>query len=237
MIVPIESIEGVELDLQDGSSIGRARVLDASASSLLSWDRFVRLKASAEAIKKLVSSPAKLLDAGGYDGALALFLPNYQIDVIDPATTGGSVLNIPALDRSYDAIVAVDVLEHIEPNSRASALAEFARVAASHIVLNYPCRDSKEAQELALKLTNNALIVDHVRWELPDSDWVLSELAKFGFKGSIVPHTSIAIWLGQYLTLNLMVEAAKDLNRHLIANYADEPCSRSLYHLVFCGRN
>jgi hypothetical protein len=87
-----------------------------------------------------------------------------------------------------------------------------------------------------LRLTNNALIKEHVDWALPDSEWVLSELAKLGFSGSIKPHTSIAIWLGQYLTLNLVPEASKDLNQHLVENYADEPSSKSLYHLLVCSR-
>ncbi|CAN5442558.1 hypothetical protein BH11CYA1_BH11CYA1_10520 [soil metagenome] len=236
MAVPIKAVEGVQLEMQQGLPIATARVYDFTASAHLSWDRFVRLKASAEAIKKLANPGARILDAGGYDGALALFLPGYQVDVIDPATTGGSVLEIPTDGRSYDAVVAVDVLEHIEPQDRIKALSEFARVALMHVVLNYPCQESKDAQILALKLTNNALIKEHVEWELPDSNWVLSELAIHGFRGTITPHSSIAIWLGQYITLNLAPEAAKDLNKHLVANYSEEPCSKALYHLVICER-
>jgi hypothetical protein len=113
MSLPIKVIEGLELDLPDGKQIAFARVLDAAARFDLSWDRFVRLKAAAEAVCKIADPPARILDAGGYDGALALFLPEYQIDVIDPATTGGSVLEIPIAKRFYRAVVAVDVLEHI----------------------------------------------------------------------------------------------------------------------------
>lgn len=234
MAVPIVAIEGVVLDLQENRQIATARVFDASAKLNLSWDRFVRLKAAAEVIRD--RSPARLLDAGGYDGALALFLPHQEIDVIDPATTGGSVLKIPAPDGSYDAVVAVDVLEHIQPKDRARALAELARVATRLVVLNYPCQDSKSAQELALKLTNNALIKEHVQWDLPDSNWVLGELANYGFSGTVKTHTSIAVWLGQYVTLNLVPDAAKELNRHLVENYAEEPCTKALYHLVICER-
>lgn len=236
MPVPIKAIEGVELNLPEGKCIASARVLDPQKRMNLSWDRFVRLRFAAKAIEENVVASARLLDAGGYDGALALFLPEHEIDVIDAATTGGSVLEIPAANGSYDALVAVDVLEHIEPKDRTKALAEFARVATQHVILNYPCRDSKAAQELALKLTNNLLIKEHVQWELPDSDWVLSEMSKYGYSGTIHPHASIAVWLGQYVTLNLVPEAAKELNRHLVENYADEPCSRTLYHLVVCER-
>jgi hypothetical protein len=234
MVVPIKAIEGVELDLPDGKQIAAARVIDSTAKLSLSWDRYVRLIAAAEAIGAI--SSGSILDAGGYDGAFALFLPEHQIDVIDPATTGGSVLAIPAADGSYDSIVAVDVLEHIEPRDRTQALSEFARVARKHIILNYPCQESREAQELVLKLTNNSLIREHVKWELPNSEWVLAELAKHGFTGTIMPHTSIAVWLGQYVTLNLVPDAAKELNRHLVTNYAKEPTTRALYHLLTCER-
>ena len=234
MTVPIKAINGIELELADGEKIATARIIDENARLNLSWDRFVRLKAAADSIGNI---SGRILDAGGYDGALALFLPGHSVDVIDPATTGGSVLEIPAPDESYEAVVAVDVLEHLDPKDRAIALSEFARVAKKGIILNYPCRDSKEAQELALKLTNNALIREHVQWELPDSKWVLEELARFGFTGVVKPHTSIAIWLGQYVTLNLVPEASAVLNRHLVENYAEEPSSRALYHLVVCQRS
>jgi Methyltransferase domain len=234
MAVPIKEIAGIQLDLQDGKKIAAARVIDSTAKKHLSWDRFVRLKAAAKALENKFTQ--HLLDAGGYDGALAFFLPDRKVDVIDSATTGGSVLEIPAADRSYDAVVAVDVLEHIDPKDRTKALSEFARVANKYLILNYPSRDSKDAQELVLRLTNNALIEEHVKWELPDSDWVLAELAKYGFMGTIQAHTSIAIWLGQYVTLNLIPDAAQELNNHLVKNYSEEPCSKALYHLIVCER-
>ncbi len=231
--IPIKVIDGVELTVKR-EGIAAVVVTDQARAMDLSWDRFVRLKAAAEAVKQ--TGAKVILDAGGYDGAIGFFLPGVQIDVIDSATTGGSVLEIPAEDCSYAAVGAVDVLEHIEPADRSKALSEFARVAARHIVLNYPSRDSKDAQELVLKLTNNSLIREHVQWELPDSDWVLGELGKHGFKGTVLPHTSIAVWLGQYVTLNLVPQAAKKLNRHLVENYSDEPATRALYHLLVCER-
>ena len=229
--LPIETTQGVELTPKS-NGIASVSVTHADAGKNLSWDRYVRLKAAAAAVQR--SGAKQILDAGGYDGALAFFLPGVEIDVIDPATTGGSVLQMAVADGFYDAVVAVDVLEHIDPADRAKALSEFARVTQKHLILNYPCQDSKEAQELALKLTNNTLIREHVQWELPDSDWVLAELAEYGFSGNVMPHTSIAIWLGQYVTLHLIPDAAKELNGHLVEQYAEEPCSRALYHLLVC---
>lgn len=230
---PIKIVEGIEL-FDKGAGIAKVCVTEPNGWKNLSWDRYVRLKAAAAAVEK--TEGKRVLDAGGYDGAIAFFLPGVEIDVIDPETTGGSVLQIEAADNSYDTVVAVDVLEHITPTDRAKALSEFARVTRNDVILNYPCTDSSEAQELVLKLTNNPLIREHVQWELPDSEWVLAEFTKYGFSGTVTPHTSIAIWLGQYVTLNLVPDAARELNFHLVENYAEEPCTRALYHLVVCSR-
>jgi len=234
--VPIKVIEGVELIPCERSGICSVRVLNAEARYNLSWDRYVRLKAAADTIKKLVTPDAGILDVGGYDGALALFLPAYKIDLIDPATTGASLLQGPAADRSYELAAAIDVLEHVVPSDRMSALEELARMARQHVVLNYPCQSTKAAQNLVLNATNNALVREHVQWELPDTDWVLSKMAELGFRGSMVSYASVAVWLGQYLTLNLAPDAAKELNRYLIEHHADEPFSAPLYHLVVCER-
>src|ERR1700733_8594803 len=174
----IKPANGVEL-VPKRPGIATVRVIDSHAKCALSWDRFVRLQAAAAAV--LQTNSKTVLDAGGFDGALALFLPDLLIDLVDPATTDGSVLEIPAEDRSYDAVVAVDVLEHIEPADRARAISEFARTAKNHVILNYPCLDSKEAQELALRFTNDPLIKEHVQWDMPDSSWVLSQLEALGF--------------------------------------------------------
>ncbi|MBX9879348.1 MAG: class I SAM-dependent methyltransferase [Candidatus Obscuribacterales bacterium] len=229
------SPSGIELKPTDADGISRVEIKDSGSKQLLTWDRYVRLNAASQAIK--ATGCITVLDAGGFDGALGLFLPDRSIDLIDPATTGGSVLQIPAKDNSYDLVAAIDVLEHIEPKDRLSTLKEFARVAKNCIILNYPCRDSKSAQELVLKLTGNELIRQHVEWELPDSNWVLSQLAKYGFAGTVTPHTSIAVWIGQYVSLNLAQDKAALLNQHLVENYANEPTTRNLYHLLVCKRN
>jgi hypothetical protein len=234
--VPIKLTEGINLLPGTVRGIHGAKVVDRHKAQSLSWDRYVRLRAAAKALQEISPPASVVLDAGGYDGALAFFLPDHAVDVIDPATTGGDILHIPVADRAYAAVSAIDVLEHVPPNNRASALQELARVAAHHVVINYPCLESKEAQELALQLTNNPLIREHVEWELPDSNWVLAEMKKHGFNGTVIPHTSIAIWLGQYTALNAVPSMAEHLNRHLVKYYSEEPSSIPLYHLVVCSR-
>jgi len=234
--VPIKIIDGVELLETASAGIRQVKVLKPESKNELPWDRFVRLKATAEAVRELVPSDSKVLDIGGYDGALALFLPEYTFDLIDPATTGASILHEPAPDKSYDLVTGVDILEHIVPADRQETLKELARIARKFVVLNYPCTDSKSAQELMLKLTKDTLIKEHVQWELPDSDWVVESMKKLGYRSIVTPHTSVAVWLGQYLALNLLDSESAELNKFLVQNHAGEPFGIPLYHLVVCER-
>lgn len=234
--IPIQPLASLTLSPTAQEGVSSVSVLDPAGRKELSWDRYVRLAAAADEIERLVPAGTRVLDAGGYDGALALFLPDYEFDLIDPATTGASVLAAPVADGSYEIAVSVDVLEHIDPHERAAALTELARVARRAVVLNYPCRHTKEAQELMLALTGNHLIREHVEWELPDTGWVMETMSELGFTVTHKAHASLAVWLGQYLTLNLAPEAAVRLNRYLVDNHAAEPFSTPLYHLVVCRR-
>jgi hypothetical protein len=233
--IPINPTSATTLRASELSGICAVHIEKSKACQArqeLSWDRYVRLQAAADAIQQHCPANSRILDAGGYDGALALFLPEHEVHLVDPATTGTSLLATNARDRSYAAVVAIDVLEHIAPVERRLALHELARIAASHLILNYPCADSRPAQELVLALTGNSLIAEHVHWPLPDTDWVVAELEQLGFASTWQAHASQAVWVGQYLASNLAPAAAAQLNRFLVAQHGNEPWTKPLYHLV-----
>lgn len=236
MTLPLKLCNGIELLPTDRAGVSEARITNRDAMLTLSWDRFARLKAIATSIVFHAISKTTILDAGGFDGALAFFLPEHKIHVVDPATTGASILEIPAANQEYEVVVSVDVLEHIEPMCRQKALEEVTRVCNRYLFLNYPRKESKEAQEIVFKLTKNPLIEEHVKWDLPDTAAVLQSLTRLGFEGSCSPHTSIAIWMGQYLLLNLLPEQSKSLNEFLVQNFSDEICSSALYDLICAER-
>lgn len=235
-MIPIRITEGIELVETERKGIAKARVINQHSKEDLSWDRFVRLNAVAELIRVRHPVTKKILDVGGFDGALAFFLPDHDIEILDPATTGGSILSMPADDREYDLVVAIDLLEHIEPKSRNKALEELARACKNHLILNYPRQESKDSQKLVLELTQNSLIKEHVEWELPNTAKVLETLHLFGFRGSHQSHTSIATWMGQYLLLNFLPEQSKPFNRHLNKYFTEESSTAYLYDLVSCER-
>lgn len=265
--IPIESNKNVELVPTQHEGVCRVKVLDPEGKNSLSWDRFVRLKAAADAIEELIGSerkrlgtisggsgcddtpetahgggggydvkPGTILDVGGYDGALALFLPDYEVDLIDPATTGACLFDNPLSSVKYGLTAAVDVLEHIEPGKREQALSNLSAVSSRYVVLNYPCRETRKAQELVFNLTRNKLIQEHVQWDLPDTKWVVDKMTALGFKVSFRPHSNVAVWLGQYILSNLAPDIAKEINAYLVEHHASGSFDTPLYHLVVCRR-
>lgn len=230
---PIKAVEGIELIPSSSAGIFTVQVIDRNKGlANLSWDKYVRLQAAAEQIE----DAQKILDVGGYDGALALFLNDIHIDLLDPETTGGHATAISANDLTYDCVVAVDVLEHIPPNERLLVLYECARVSIDQLILNYPCQSSADAQALMLKLTNNPFVKEHVQWPLPDTELVIESLNELGFDAEVTAHSNIAVWLGQYLVQNLLPDMAPELNKILIEQHSNEPFDKPLYHLITAKR-
>jgi hypothetical protein len=127
---------GVELKPTSTSGISRAVVIDVTRRSDLTWDRYARLHRTAESIRQVVQKSEVILDVGGYDGALALFLPEHHIDVLDPITTGGTALSITA--EPYEAVVSIDALEHVPPENRDTFLIQLSKLGRRACFINFP---------------------------------------------------------------------------------------------------
>ncbi|HEY9784676.1 MAG TPA: class I SAM-dependent methyltransferase, partial [Candidatus Obscuribacterales bacterium] len=158
------------------------------------------------------------------------------VQLIDPATTGGTGLTIDVADRSYDAVTAIDVIEHIPPESRIDLIDTIARIARSFCIVSFPSPKTIEAQQFVFKMTGNPLVKEHVEYGLPDPDWVKEELVHRGFAVEIVPNASCALWVAQYCVTNLRQDKAQEVNRFLIANFPDEPASQHLYEMLVATR-
>ena len=141
-----------------------------------------------------------------------------------------------ANDSSYDLLAAIDVLEHVRVEERFKFLKELTRISRRYVLLNYPCKHTFKAQELVFRATGNSLVREHVEFELPDTDQIIAQMSNLGFDCSYIAYGNLAVWLGQYLTLNLAPQIACDLNHYLVDNHSDEPFSVPLYHLVVCER-
>lgn len=228
--IKLELNPGVNLKPTKTSGICCAVVLDTSKRFNLTWDRFLRLHRTAEAIKQSIKTSESILDVGGFDGALALFLPHYRIDVLDPITTGGTVFNITA--KSYDVIVSIDALEHVAPPDRQSFLEQLCNATRHSCFINFPGHHTIKAQKLVFELTKNPLIKEHVEWALPDLDYVRKHLESSGFIVETKQHTSLAQWISQYLLQTVAPDLAAKANFHLLEHHLDEPVGTGLYNLV-----
>lgn len=225
---------GVDLKQTTAPGICRAIVCDAGKRFDLTWDRFLRLHRTAEAMKQVTTPSESILDVGGFDGALALFLPEYDIDVLDPITTGGTGLSITT--EPYDAVVSIDALEHVAPEERQSFLEQLCKVTRLSCFINFPGRQSAAAQQLIFELTNNPLVKEHVEWQLPDIDDVRKHLESSGFLVETQQHTSLAQWISQYLLQTVAPDLAARANRHLLEHHLDAPVDTPLYDLVIGKR-
>jgi hypothetical protein len=247
MSVQLKSTDAVRLAPTQVQGISRVEVLEPAARHNLTWDRYVRLHAVAEEVQRCTADwkeeemkKAIILDVGGYEGALGLFLPDFQMEVIDPATTGCSGTNIPLADKSRPIITSIDALEHISPDQRLALLSELARVTGSLCFINFPNRNTAPAQELALGLTNNQLVREHVEFGLPSSAEVAAEMERHGFACEVVHHSDSLVWASQFVLQHRAPDAAAEVSRFLIQHHrphraVPEPLA-PLYDLVVCRR-
>jgi ubiquinone/menaquinone biosynthesis C-methylase UbiE len=91
-------------------------------------------------------SPANILEVGVGDGVLRDYIRNNtkieytSIDVAEDLNPDalGSVTAMPFADRSFDAVVAYEILEHIPFEELPQALAEIKRVSRKYVVLSLP---------------------------------------------------------------------------------------------------
>jgi hypothetical protein len=226
---------GVELSKTDLPGVSRAVVLDVEMRFELTWDRFIRLHRTAEAIKARTSPDDTILDLGGFDGALALFMPEYQIDVVDPITTGGTCQSVAR--QSYDVGVSIDSLEHVHPEAREQFLEGLTNAARQKVFINFPGRHTAEAQRLIYELTGNPLVKEHVVWQLPCMKEVQMWLEDESFESETLQHSSLAQWISQYLLQTESPEKASKANRVLLEQYLDEPAGTTLYDMVIAQRS
>lgn len=76
------------------------------------------------------------------------FRPLSQLRRAGLAAVQANVQALPLADGSFDAVLASEVLEHLQEAERARALDELARVARSHILVTVPYREPLEDAQL-----------------------------------------------------------------------------------------
>jgi hypothetical protein len=84
-----------------------------------------------------------------------------------PARANATLL--PFADAAFDGVLSLDMLEHVAPQARQSALAELCRVSAEHLIVGYP---SGQAAQRA-----DRLLAAFYRWrKYPLPEWLAEHL-------------------------------------------------------------
>jgi hypothetical protein len=63
----------------------------------------------------------------------------------------GSATNLPLPDKSFDVVLASDMLEHVPPTLRRQVIGEALRVARRLVIFGFPCGEAAHDEDEALK--------------------------------------------------------------------------------------
>jgi hypothetical protein len=88
-----------------------------------------------------------------------------------------SAADLPLADRSFDIVLASDILEHIPPSLRVQVIKEATRVADKLIIFGFPCGEAAHESDRALRSSylekNQAVpgwLEEHMEASFPEPD-------------------------------------------------------------------
>jgi len=210
--------EGDELHMK--AATGRDISMDG-----LDHNRFYRLSCLRDELRILADcDDFSLLDIGGGDGALALFLPDTAYQLIEPGTNGLGAEDLHHADNSVDMVCACHVYEHIPPGDREAFLDGLVRIARKHVLLLNPFAVEGGRHEERLQITVDLLNADwareHLECGLPELDEVTAWAGRRGLTCRTKPNGAtgtsfLATYVNHYARLAGRSAEADRINRYL----------------------
>lgn len=174
------------------------------------YQRYTALRQLLDAVFSDTEQGVRVLDVGAGTSTLsAEFLgTRYRIvrcDVV-PIDDPDSVLltpgqPLPFADREFDAVIAMDVLEHVEPSGRQLFLSECVRVAREMCIIAAPEGSPElaaaEARVYAIHETylgKHHFFEEHKEFGVPPSEEVMNVLSATGRLVWSFPNVPLAAW-------------------------------------------
>jgi GT2 family glycosyltransferase len=217
-------------------------------TDFLYFDQLQRYRLAARLIDRLcagLAGPVRVLDVG-------CNVLNHLPRFLDPArarvvrcdtyedTTGDPDYvrtdpagPLPFADESFDAVVALEVLEHVPPERRRDFLADCLRVARRGAV--FTCPNGTPAVRAAEQLAAAAyqrrhgrphpFLSEHAEFGLPTQDEVRSALRQLDVPHAVFPHAPLGQWLAAIVLAESLDAgpAWDDLRRELVGAFAAGP--------------
>ena len=157
------------------------------------WDRRCRAVDTMRLLRQVAAADSTILDAGCGEYGLTAFMPGANItgvdilpeDAVAPDVNyvRGSLTDLPFEDRSFDVVVAIDVLEHLSPELRGSAIQEAVRIARKAAIITFPSGtearmvDERFAEELNRRNSAQPEWLDeHLANPYPETAVVVDEI-------------------------------------------------------------
>jgi GT2 family glycosyltransferase len=194
----------------------------------LDFDQFQRYSAVAQVLDRLLAGltgPVRVLEVGANVlNALPLFLDPERVRVtrcdVEPFSQDADFVLIdkdkplPFADESLDAVVALEVLEHLPPARRRDFIADCLRVARRGTV--FTCPNGTPEVAVAESLANavyrqrhgrpHPFLGEHEAFGLPREEDVLAVLQELDCPHAVFDNAPLALWLPEML----LAEAVKE---------------------------
>lgn len=157
-------------------------------------DAALRYAPVAKAIKAASLEKSKILEIGPGSLGITPYLRR-EIDGIDVDFSGpqtdllnkikGTATELPFRKNSYDVSVSVDVLEHLKPQERKTAIEQMLKVTKKLAIIVVPIGEKSQEQDKELKecwdkikKEKNQFLSEHVENGLPTADEILVTIDK-----------------------------------------------------------
>jgi len=238
------SVHSMQLEMENISKTTRK---DKNAEII--FDQYSRYKACADLLKQAgFLSGNSVLDVGsGPECLFGQFLPSASMNYVDPLIQGdpqegyinGNIFSGELDGRVFDFVTAVDVLEHVPPESRNAFLDRIASLSKNVIILGFPSTESCDAiatdnavddQYRAVFGHDYSWLEEHHRFGLPSLTGTIGHLRQLGWHCQAIGHGH-APWLQKLLAFVVCTWEIPAL-KHIVLE-ASEKFNRDLYPFDF----
>lgn len=179
----------------------------------MNHNTFYRMKTLSDHLGAIFeASDISVLDIGGGEGLLSLFLPDAAYMLIEPTINGISALSLPFKNKRFDCVVACHVLEHIPIERRQVFLDSLCSLAKSHVILLNPFYDDnvnqREWQQMILDITGASWAKEHIDCVMPRVEEISEFATKRSYDYKIIPNGSKMMTIAMVLLGNYASQCA-----------------------------